>query len=210
MGIFHFGFKTPQNYKSCSRNRQNHQIALLCFTFHQKKIHFSTLTFFLGPFTWNRPYIGCQSLCANYSCISLFYLDLSALTNSAVIFRLIILSLPAIVLFAAKHCTICFVLTLNLIVFWYRTQEKSIAKNLDRVAPLITDPLLTSYTTLLKNKNKNVKCDIWHVTCDTWHVARDMWHVTCDMWHVTRDMWHVTCDTCHISDGEQCVKISGP
>ena len=40
LGIFDFGQKTPQNYKSCSKNGQNHQFALLSFKFHQKKLLF--------------------------------------------------------------------------------------------------------------------------------------------------------------------------
>ena len=56
LGIFDFWFETHPNYKSCSKNGQNHQFALLSFTFHTKKIHFLTLTFFLGPLTWNRPF----------------------------------------------------------------------------------------------------------------------------------------------------------
>ena len=35
--FFYFWLKTPQNYKSCSKNGQNHEFALLSFTFHQKK-----------------------------------------------------------------------------------------------------------------------------------------------------------------------------
>ena len=34
LGIFDFWLKTPPNYKSCSKNGQNHQFALLSFTFH--------------------------------------------------------------------------------------------------------------------------------------------------------------------------------
>ena len=40
LGISYFWQKTPQNYKSCSKNGQNHQFALLSFTFHQKKSTF--------------------------------------------------------------------------------------------------------------------------------------------------------------------------
>ena len=54
LGIFNFWLKTPQYYKSCSKNDQNHQFALLSFKCH-KKIHYFTLTFFLGPLTWNCP-----------------------------------------------------------------------------------------------------------------------------------------------------------
>ena len=36
LGIFDFWLKTPQNFKSCLKNGQNHQFALLSFTFHQK------------------------------------------------------------------------------------------------------------------------------------------------------------------------------
>ena len=43
---------------------------------------------------------------------------------------------------------------------------------LDGVAPLITNPLPTSFTTV------TVTCDTWHVTCDTWHMKHDMWHMT--------------------------------
>ena len=38
------------------KNDESYQIALLYFTFHQK-IRFLTLTFFLGPLTWNRPLV---------------------------------------------------------------------------------------------------------------------------------------------------------
>ena len=60
LGIFDFWLKTPPNYKS-----QNHQFALLSFTFHFKKIHFLTLTFFLGHLTWNRPEV-CLERCDSY------------------------------------------------------------------------------------------------------------------------------------------------
>ena len=40
LGIFDFWQKTPQNYKSCSKNGQNHRFALLSFKFHQKKSTF--------------------------------------------------------------------------------------------------------------------------------------------------------------------------
>ena len=36
LGIFDFWLKTPPNYKSCSKNGQNHQFALLSFTFQKK------------------------------------------------------------------------------------------------------------------------------------------------------------------------------
>ena len=36
LGIFDFWLKTPQNYKSCSKNGKNHQFALLSFMFHKK------------------------------------------------------------------------------------------------------------------------------------------------------------------------------
>ena len=36
LGIFHFWLKTPPHCKSCSKNGQNHQFALLSFTFHKK------------------------------------------------------------------------------------------------------------------------------------------------------------------------------
>ena len=39
-GIFDLGLKTPQTYKNCSKNGQNHQIALLSFTIHKKKSNF--------------------------------------------------------------------------------------------------------------------------------------------------------------------------
>ena len=39
--------------------------------------------------------------------------------------------------------------------------------------------------TILVQKKKKKKCDIWHM-------KSDMWHVTCDMWHVTHDTWHVS------------------
>ena len=67
LGILDFWQKTPQNYKSCSKNGQNHQFALMSFKFHQKKIHFSTLTFFLGPLTWNRPTVNLARLLENTS-----------------------------------------------------------------------------------------------------------------------------------------------
>ena len=34
LGIFYCCLKTPQNYKSCSNNGQNHEFAILSFTFH--------------------------------------------------------------------------------------------------------------------------------------------------------------------------------
>jgi hypothetical protein len=36
LGIFDFWLKTPPNCKSCSKNGQNHQFAVLSFTFHKK------------------------------------------------------------------------------------------------------------------------------------------------------------------------------
>ena len=44
--IFDFWLKTPQKYKSCSKNGQNHHFALLSFTFHQKKSTFQHWPFF--------------------------------------------------------------------------------------------------------------------------------------------------------------------
>ena len=52
--LVQLSWRVAHPYKSCSKNGQNHQFALLPFPFH-KKIHFLTLTFFLGPLTWNRP-----------------------------------------------------------------------------------------------------------------------------------------------------------
>ena len=56
-----------------------------------------------------------------------------------------------------------------------------VCQKLDGVAPLITSPPQTSFTTLSK---KTTKSDIWHVKCD-------MWHMVCDTYHVTRNIWHV-------------------
>ena len=61
LSIFDFWLKTPPNYKSCSKIGQNHQFALLSFTFHFKKINFLTLTFFLRPLTCNRPTVRCRT-----------------------------------------------------------------------------------------------------------------------------------------------------
>ena len=55
LGIFYFWLKTPQNYKSCLKNGQNHEVALLSLTFHQKNLFFD-VDLFLGPWTWNRPF----------------------------------------------------------------------------------------------------------------------------------------------------------
>ena len=55
LGTFDFWLKTPQNYKSCSKNGQNHQFALLSFRFYKKKIHFLTLTFFALTFDIESP-----------------------------------------------------------------------------------------------------------------------------------------------------------
>ena len=46
LGIFDFWLKTPQNYKSFSKNGQNHQFALLSFTFNKKKSTFWCWPFF--------------------------------------------------------------------------------------------------------------------------------------------------------------------
>ena len=53
-------------------------------------------------------------------------------------------------------------------------------KKLDGVARLITDPPLTSLTTLSRKKKKKkiLTCHLWHVTHDTWHLTRDTWHET--------------------------------
>ena len=55
---------------------------------------------------------------------------------------------------------------------------------LDPVAPLITDPPPTSFTTL----SHKIKC---HLTCDMSHVTHDMSIVTHDMRHVTDDRWGI-------------------
>ena len=45
---------------------------------------------------------------------------------------------------------------------------------------MITDPPQISFTTLSKKrKEKEKKCDTWHVTRDMWHVTSDTWHMTC-------------------------------
>ena len=49
MGIFEFWLKTPPNCKSCSKNGQNHQFALLSFTFH-KKYHYIFRPYFFFNF----------------------------------------------------------------------------------------------------------------------------------------------------------------
>ena len=45
-GYFDFWLKTPRNFKSCSKNGQNHEFTLLSFTFHQKKSTFWRWPFF--------------------------------------------------------------------------------------------------------------------------------------------------------------------
>ena len=51
------------------------------------------------------------------------------------------------------------------------------------VAPLITDPPMSSFTTLFQKKKKKNYMD--HMTCDTRHVTRDTWHMTRYMRHMT-------------------------
>ena len=50
LGISDFWLKTPQNCKSCSKNGQNHQFALLSFTFHKKNPLFNVDLF---PWTFD-------------------------------------------------------------------------------------------------------------------------------------------------------------
>ena len=58
-------------------------------------------------------------------------------------------------------------------------KEKNIHKI--KVKLLITDPHLTSSTTLSKEKEeKNMY--MLHLTCYTWQVTHDMWHMTCNTW----------------------------
>ena len=40
LDVFDFGLKAPQSYKSCSKNGQNNQFALISLTFHFKKSTF--------------------------------------------------------------------------------------------------------------------------------------------------------------------------
>ena len=57
MGIFDLGLKTPQNYKSPSKNSQNYQIALFSFTIHQKKTLFN-IDLFSRTFDMELPKLG--------------------------------------------------------------------------------------------------------------------------------------------------------
>ena len=87
------------------------------------------------------------------------------------------------------------------------------------LAPLITGPPPTSFTTLSK---KNVTCYVWHITCDKWQVTYDKWQVgggkhslkisALTVWElkVTCDTWHMTREKLHTGDDEHCVNISGP
>ena len=52
LGNFDFWLKTRQNYKSCSKNDQNHQFALLSFTFDKKKSTISHWPFFSDLWHW--------------------------------------------------------------------------------------------------------------------------------------------------------------
>ena len=54
LGLLHFGQKTPCSLKMYSKYVLNHLIALFSILFWHEKIHFLTLSFFLGPLTWNR------------------------------------------------------------------------------------------------------------------------------------------------------------
>ena len=54
LGIIDFWLKIPKKYKSCSKNSQNHQVALLSFTFPENNSLFD-VNLFLGPLTWNCP-----------------------------------------------------------------------------------------------------------------------------------------------------------
>ena len=57
MGILNFWQKPPNISKVVKKKGQNHQFALLYFTFHQKNPLFDVDPFF-GPLTWNRPHIN--------------------------------------------------------------------------------------------------------------------------------------------------------
>ena len=62
---FHFGLKTLQNYKSCLKTGQNHQIALISFKFHQKKSTFWRWPFFSD--LWHG--IGLKWFAAQFSAV---------------------------------------------------------------------------------------------------------------------------------------------
>ena len=53
--ILIFWLKTPPNYKSCLKHGQNHQFALLSFTFHKKNPLFD-VDLFSRPFDMESPY----------------------------------------------------------------------------------------------------------------------------------------------------------
>ena len=59
---------------------------------------------------------------------------------------------------------------------------------LDGVAPLISDPQPTSFTTfsIILNNNKTT-CVMFHLTFNPWHMTWFTWYVTHDTWHVTHD-----------------------
>ena len=55
LGIIDFWLKTPQITRVDKKKGQNHQFALLSFTFQKKISTFWRWPFFYGPLTWNRP-----------------------------------------------------------------------------------------------------------------------------------------------------------
>ena len=57
LGIFDFWLKTHHNYKKLFKKRPKPLICLIIFYLKKKHVHFLTLTFFLGPLTWTRPFI---------------------------------------------------------------------------------------------------------------------------------------------------------
>ena len=54
-GYFWFLAKNIPKLQKLFKKRPKSSICLIIFQISSKKIHFLTLTFFLGPLTWNRP-----------------------------------------------------------------------------------------------------------------------------------------------------------
>ena len=93
-GYFSFWAKNTQKIqKKCSKNGPNHQIALLSFTFHQKKSTFRHWPFFLDLWHGIAPLctaplctapLWTTPLCPNLSKLHLYELHLSVLYFSAI------------------------------------------------------------------------------------------------------------------------------
>ena len=60
--FFLFLAKNTPKLQKLFKKRQKSSICLIIFHISLKKIHFLTLTFFLGPLTWNGPYV-CGYVC---------------------------------------------------------------------------------------------------------------------------------------------------